>query len=74
MNVQDKPRKSKKRKFKVHKIPRYLPGSVQNAVLIQDLQEYNKHRYKVLWVYPTVDVFFLLIVYYFPDIYSSKEN
>lgn len=43
------PSQSKKmKKFVPAKIPRYLPGSVQNTVLVQDLIEYNKHRYKVL--------------------------
>lgn len=37
----------KNEKFKLWTAPRYLPGSVHNAVIQADLKEYNKHRYKV---------------------------
>lgn len=44
-----------KAQFKPCKAPRYLPGSVQNAVLLQDLVEYNKHLYKVFAAQKKVD-------------------
>lgn len=53
----------KKKKFVPHKIPRYLPGSVQNTVLVQDLIEYNKHRYKVMLVWKCLA--FILVFYRF---------
>ncbi|KAK4882397.1 hypothetical protein RN001_005716 [Aquatica leii] len=54
--TQDVSKKSpQKTKFRPFQIPRYLPGQVRKTKLMQDLKDYNKHRYQVFTAAPRID-------------------